>query len=164
MTPLTVESIHGVFKQLHKRETLDSNNPIASLMIVRQKVGKYFVNIDPELLLIYSIYEVLEEILLVTLGKERARTTCALDFMLSDYRSHNPKKQAYSLLYYLYLRSDCDLPPKSQLCIILGITERTLQRKIKLGLQHIMFDIIKAEADVKVSNPPVVVKHLELTG
>jgi len=143
---ISIKSVQVTLKHLSKRDTLKPTNPLLSLNIVRQKMQTHPKNIDPALVAMYCVYELFEEILLAKLGGDYANPANALNFLIQDFHSNNQERQAYSLLYYLYLRSDCGLPDKEKLYALLCIEERTIRRRIQLGAQHLIFEIIAMES------------------
>jgi len=77
--------------------------------------------------------------------------TVALDWLRQDFRQGNRELEAWSTLYYRYVRLDLDLQVQD-IAAILGIAPRQVRRRLAHGCRRLAEILSRLEASARVSN------------
>lgn len=68
----------------------------------------------------------------------------ALEEIRRDFRQDSAELEAWSLLYFLYVRVDLGLSP-TQVAKEVSQVQRTIRRRVKRGVRSLAFDLLNAE-------------------
>lgn len=159
MTPtvLSARSLHQALEAWRQARPLPPQHPLAQFMTLRYRLGLGGLSADipPEMVITFSLAEIIRhrlnqhrEAYCLTPASAYHQRRVALQAFGDDFRWANAELEAWSLLYYRYVRVDLNLS-LGQMSHIICQTGRTLHRRLRLGISRLSYTLIKRELQLR---------------
>lgn len=145
MLVLSANAVLEALECVHSGVPLPDSNPITQFLLVRQQLmqPEYLSGKHAELKVVRDI---LEGLLLHVLGD--VENVDALYFIRDVFQTYHTQLQAYTLLYYWYMRPDLGLTIQ-EISQAGNLVERSLRRRRENALNLLAQDLIDKEVEIR---------------
>jgi hypothetical protein len=154
---LSARSVQQALEAWRQARPLPPQHPLAQLLTLRYGVGIGGLSADiaPEIVITFGLAEIIRHGLnrhrkahqLIPAAAHHDRLV-GLQALCDDFRCANAELEAWSLLYYRYVRVDLNLS-LAQMSQISCQTRRTLHRRLRLGISRLSYVLIKRELQLR---------------
>ncbi len=141
------DSVLLALEHIARAELLPRHHVFYSLFLVRARLQSP-EHLDGEYASLFSIAELLREIVLDKLGVWRETDDDITETLRYDFTVNEPHTTAYAIIYYLYLRSDLGLSI-DQLGDLVGLVSRSIRRRRLQAADLLTMDIIERETRLR---------------
>ncbi len=145
--PVEVESVRTALEAMRHAKSLGLVHPLAHFLSIRGNARQFGSAAEADTTIFRSLSHIIRQrlnhqrsiVALPTITSYRDRVT-----LLEDYHQRNPELEAWSLLFYRYVRVDLALP-MDDLEKITGQPKRTLNRRQATGVARLTQALIQRE-------------------
>ncbi|HLA42224.1 MAG TPA: hypothetical protein VJZ27_02245, partial [Aggregatilineales bacterium] len=140
---LDTDIVRTALESVRDAQPLPPHHPFFSFLLFRDQLQQP-ERVGGDFAALHAIFEVLERCFLDHLGEDHKTNEDWQALIKADFNMENRYREAYSLLYYRYLRPELDVSP-DQIQEITVYGERQLRRRQNEGLANLLQDLINRE-------------------
>ncbi len=163
--PVEVESVRTALEAMRHAKSLGLVHPLAHFLSIRGNARQFGSAAEADTTIFRSLSHIIRQrlnyqrsiVALPTITSYRDRVT-----LLEDYHQRNPELEAWSLLFYRYVRVDLALP-MDDLEKITGQPKRTLNRRQATGVARLTQALIQREERTRARYRQATLRALPLS-